>query len=244
MRMSWLIGGWVAAWALVIAGPGMAGDGVLEINQTCAVQTGCFPGDAPGLAVTINEPGSYRLTSNLEITRPTVTAIEVGANDVTIDMNGFAIRGPVSCVGTPPQCTASGAGKGVFVNGGNRFAIHNGIISGMGSHGVEILGWESIVERLRLIGNAGDCIKAGQGALVRINTMRLCGGNGIRAFSGSRIEGNHVAFVGSFGINLADQLSGFIGNVLRENNGGGPAPQTFGGLELGPNNCQGSTSCP
>jgi hypothetical protein len=235
MRMSWLIGGWALAWALVVASPGKAGDGVLEINQTCAVQTGCFPGDAPG---------SYRVTSNLAITRPTVTAIEVGANDVTIDMNGFAIRGPVSCVGTPPQCTASGAGKGVFVNGGNRFAIHNGIISGMGSHGVEILGWESIVERLRLIGNAGDCIKAGQGALVRINTMRLCGGNGIRAFSGSRIEGNHVAFVGSFGINLADQLSGFIGNVLRENNGGGPAPQTFGGLELGPNNCQGSTSCP
>jgi hypothetical protein len=33
---------------LVLAGPALAVDGVLEINQTCAVQTGCFAGDIPG----------------------------------------------------------------------------------------------------------------------------------------------------------------------------------------------------
>ena len=48
-----------------LATPALAVDGVLEINQTCAVQTGCFAGDSPGFPVTITQPGSYRLTSNL-----------------------------------------------------------------------------------------------------------------------------------------------------------------------------------
>lgn len=50
---------------VTFATPAFAVDGVLEINQTCAVQTGCFSGDTPGFPVTINATGSYRLTSNL-----------------------------------------------------------------------------------------------------------------------------------------------------------------------------------
>jgi hypothetical protein len=44
-----------------------ASDGQLEINQACAVNTGCFPGDDPGFPVTITQPGSYRLTGNLDL---------------------------------------------------------------------------------------------------------------------------------------------------------------------------------
>jgi hypothetical protein len=33
-------------------------DGVPEINQTCAVQTGCFPGDTAGFPVTISGPNA------------------------------------------------------------------------------------------------------------------------------------------------------------------------------------------
>ena len=40
---------------LVLALPVLAVDGVLEINHTCAVQTGCFSGDTPGYPVTITE---------------------------------------------------------------------------------------------------------------------------------------------------------------------------------------------
>ena len=46
------------SFALAIAGPAAASDGVLEISRTCAIQTGCFPGDAPGLPVTITMPGA------------------------------------------------------------------------------------------------------------------------------------------------------------------------------------------
>ena len=33
--------------------PSFASDGVVEINQTCAITTGCFAGDASGFPVTI-----------------------------------------------------------------------------------------------------------------------------------------------------------------------------------------------
>ena len=55
---------------LLLATPGLAGDGVLEINQTCAVETGCFSGDGPGFPVTIDGTAgkSYRLTGDLDLT--------------------------------------------------------------------------------------------------------------------------------------------------------------------------------
>jgi hypothetical protein len=37
---------------LSLAGSSLASDGVLEINQTCAVQTGCFAGDTAGERMT------------------------------------------------------------------------------------------------------------------------------------------------------------------------------------------------
>ena len=51
-------------WLIPVAN---ADNGVLEINQACAVHTGCFSGDDPGLPVTIDSSAgrSYRLTSDL-----------------------------------------------------------------------------------------------------------------------------------------------------------------------------------
>jgi hypothetical protein len=52
---------------LVLAGPVLAVDGVLEINQTCVVHTGCFAGDYVGFPVAITGVAgrSDRLTSDL-----------------------------------------------------------------------------------------------------------------------------------------------------------------------------------
>jgi hypothetical protein len=43
---------------LALVPPALAVDGVLEINQTCAEQTGCFTGDAAGFPVTISASGA------------------------------------------------------------------------------------------------------------------------------------------------------------------------------------------
>ena len=95
---------------LTLAGPALAVDGVLEINETCAVQTGCFPGDAPKYPVTIKVSGSYRLTGNLQVPDENTTAIELGsdADHSSIDLNGFTILGSTICVGS--NCSPLGTG--------------------------------------------------------------------------------------------------------------------------------------
>jgi len=79
--------------------PALAVDGALEINQTCAVQTGRFAPNAGGFPLLIANPGSYRLTNNLTLPENTI-GILVNADDVTIDLNGFAVIGPVECEGS------------------------------------------------------------------------------------------------------------------------------------------------
>ena len=58
---------------LLLATSSWAGDGVLEINQACAVETGCMPGDTAGFPVAILTSGSYRLTSSPAV--PDETAV-------------------------------------------------------------------------------------------------------------------------------------------------------------------------
>ena len=68
-------------------------DGVVLINQAKALAGNVTPGDAPGFPVTLSRRGSYRLSGNLRVARDT-NGLEVAAEDITIDLNGFTIRGP------------------------------------------------------------------------------------------------------------------------------------------------------
>src|SRR5271154_6656573 len=81
--------------SLLVAIPGSlyAVDGVVLINQSSALQGGVTPGDAPGFPVTISQPGSYRLSSNLVVPDSNTNAIEITAEFVTLDLNGFSIVG-------------------------------------------------------------------------------------------------------------------------------------------------------
>jgi hypothetical protein len=89
-------------------------DAVIEINQTCAA-AGCFGGGAPGFPVTITEAGSYRLTSNLDVSSPpdpaNTSAIQIRVSGTTIDLNGFTIPGITAC--TSAVCKSTGSGHGV-----------------------------------------------------------------------------------------------------------------------------------
>ncbi|MBZ0088768.1 MAG: hypothetical protein K8H90_00155, partial [Thermoanaerobaculia bacterium] len=101
--------------ALFVAGiqPAFAVDGVGEINQTCALATGCFAGDTPGFPVAIRSGGSYRLTGDLDLrvvpnaheaTAIDIQTSEAGGATVTLDLNGFALIGPVVCDGNGQNC--------------------------------------------------------------------------------------------------------------------------------------------
>jgi len=125
--------------------PVLAADGRLEINAVCA-QLGCFAGDPPGYPVAITAPGSYLLTSDLVLPADT-SGILLQANDVRIDLNGFAVRGPAVCAqGACAPVAANPVGIGYTGSpAAQRASVSNGSVVGIGGNGIR-LGRASRVE--------------------------------------------------------------------------------------------------
>jgi hypothetical protein len=148
-----------------------AADGEVLISQDHALAGNVTPGDAPGFPVTLSLPGSYRLAGNLTVPDANTTAIQITADDVTLDLNGFRIAGPVVCNPQPTTCTTSGTGAGVQSITSGTVAprgvkLLNGTIRGMGFVGVLLLGDNSVVERVNASGNAGPGIVVGSDGTV------------------------------------------------------------------------------
>src|SRR5262245_4147186 len=82
----------VIATALIAMVPSLAiaVDGTTLIDQNRAIAGNVTPGDAPGFPVTISRAGSYKLSGNLDA--PGLNAVEITADRVTLDLNGFTIR--------------------------------------------------------------------------------------------------------------------------------------------------------
>lgn len=88
--------------ACIAAAIALAGTSVLAqttFDQTKALAGGSLPGDTAGFPVTISQPGSYKLTSNLNVPAG-LNGIEITAPNVTLDLNGFSISGPTVCTGS------------------------------------------------------------------------------------------------------------------------------------------------
>jgi len=189
---------------LAVTAPALASDGVLEINQTCATQTGCFAGDTAGWPVTITVPGSYRLTSNLRLSTTIFGSqsenfIDVVADNVSIDLGGFVISCSTtlggSCSGNVDGISAVTPTHGV--------SVRNGSITGMARHGV-VLDDQSEVSELRVGRDGVDGIFVSQGSTVSGSTAYENGQYGIFGGSPSTIQGNTAFGNGSKGI--------FVGN--------------------------------
>jgi len=260
---------------LALAGPALAVDGVAEINQTCAVETGCFSGDSAGFPVTISASQSYLLTGNLDVSAQAVpenvTAIDVNTHDVTIDLNGFTIRG----TGT------TGSGDGINADFWNDVTVKNGVIRGMGDEGIQTDRRARIVD-VALIENGGDgvfvdlysvvrdCvafanggtginanlsviqgnvagdngadgINGNNGSSVTNNSSTLNDGDGIEVRFGSNVLGNTMRGNGGVGLNVPSGTSGYAQNVIETNTGGNVSGSA---VQMGTNLCGGNTTCP
>jgi len=105
--------------AIVVSGvpDSRATDGAIEINHERALAGGVggdLVADPAGYPVILTQPGSYRLTGNLTVPNVNTIAVSVRASNVTLDLGGFAILGPVVCTGSPvTSCSGSGLGSGV-----------------------------------------------------------------------------------------------------------------------------------
>lgn len=191
--------------------PATATEGVLEINHACAVGGGCFGGDGAGYPVTIDEPGSYRLTGNLTPPDINTSAIEISVNDVTLDLAGFAIIFPGNGCVSQANCP-QGSGDGV--SGGRRTAIRNGIIKNAGRRGIS-LSDIAIVERIRVDGCGENGIVLGPRGILLGSHVNSCGANGASLGGNTTFSHNVFAFNDKLQNGSADRVGGVavIGNV-------------------------------
>jgi hypothetical protein len=149
-----------------------AAGGIVLIDQKAATQGHVTELDTGGFPVTISEPGSYRLNSNLVVPNAATTAIEITADNVTLDLGGFSIIGPNVCTPSPTQCTFSGgAGIGVVAVAASgpspaNVRVQNGTVRGMSGHGIRMLGDSTVVERVVAVSNGGPGIVVGQGSVI------------------------------------------------------------------------------
>ena len=178
----------IAAWALTAALTLtlQAADGVIEINQAIVEANGGFP-------YVISEPGSYNLTGNLTVPDENTSAIEVQARYVTLDLNGFAIIGPVQCTAENGSvtCSPQGTGTGVFASIGSLTVVRNGSVRGMGLAGVSI--FSGRVEGIRALGNGGHGIFLQQAGVVKGCLAELNGLSGIGSLGSAVVVEHSIA---------------------------------------------------
>lgn len=198
-------------------------DGVVLIDQNRALAGSVTPGDAPGFPVTISRAGSYRLSGNLAVTNSDTTAVEITANNVTLDLNGFTIEGPADiCAGgiVPSWCFLGAQGVGVLgrTAGSSEALRHNtivlnGTVRAMGGSGL-VLGENARVEKLTVGHNRGNGIIVGLFSTVSENTVARNRNIGIEA-TGAVIIANVVSHNGATGI--FGHRSTVVHNTLGEN---------------------------
>jgi len=194
--------------AVALALPAGASDGRHEISQAGVLAAGGFP-------YVITQPGSYLLTSDL--TPPAnVVGIRIDTDDVSIDLNGFAIRGGLVCV--PGSCTGTGPTYGIAasptnVATGRRCTVRNGTIKG-----------------------AGIALELRDDALVEGLSVSNTSNNGIVVGARSLVRGNRVSAVGRSGLVLGPG-SGYLENVIGATGQFFTTGSVLGGTQVGRNAC-------
>lgn len=173
-------------------GAATTSNGVTIIDQAAALAGGISGAcDAAGFPVTICKPGSYKLTSDL-IVPDGADGIDINANDVTIDLNGFAVRGPVSCSGSGlyVSCHGGSAGQnfGIVSVTTNNISIHGGTVRGFSAEGIALKGVGNIVDSIRVSGNKNMGAEINDGIL----TNSVATLNGYEGFivNGGQARGN------------------------------------------------------
>jgi hypothetical protein len=171
-------------------------DGTILIDQTRALAGNVSPGDSPGFPVTISRPGSYRLSSNLDVPA-NAAGIVLFASGVTIDLNGFQIKG-------------GGAGTGIAaLHARQGIIVRNGSVTNF-EKGIDIKGIGNEVRDVTAFGNTLIGLEVGAGATVSGNRV-FGNGAGIHAESGSIVSDNAVLFNTGFGMRVR------AGGVVRDN---------------------------
>ncbi|MES2957578.1 MAG: hypothetical protein V4792_05285 [Pseudomonadota bacterium] len=225
---------------------GTSSGGVVTIDQAKAIAGGVTNGDTAGFPVTLSEPGTYRLTGNLTLPNANTTGILISAANVTLDLGGYAVVGPVVCSGTPLVCNSSGYGDGVEVrvlapNARATVTVMNGTLRGMGRHGL-ISAYDGVgglrIERVMAAQNASAGLFVSSGAAVLDSQVSYNGGHGI---AGNNLLLGSNVIRGNAGTGVHSNASSVgVHNLIQFNT----LSVSAGGMRnLGPNWCD-TVQCP
>jgi len=118
---------WTLLFVVTMSFSAYGADGQIKIGQTASTT---FP-------IVINQPGSYVLTSNIVVSDSDVNAIEITTDNVTLDLNGFAIIGP-----------NSGSGDGIYANSIENVVVINGIVRDFGGCGIDFRQCSCIIKNI------------------------------------------------------------------------------------------------
>ena len=219
-----------------------AAGGVFEINEACAANTGCFPGDVPGYPVSITTSAgarSFRLTSDLVVPGFSGTAITVEADDVSIDLAGFRVT-RASCITLPGNACAGGGGLGgIAAASADGLSIRDGVVAGAGRDGIHagdrlhlsrvtvrwnsgagvLAGDRAVLDRVRAIDNLLEGIQVGASSTIRRSLSEGNFGRGIDAETGSSATSTLMVDNGLHGIDLE---SGAVRGSVSSGNGQDP----------------------
>ncbi len=177
----------------------VASEGVSEINQTI-VEHGLPPCDSTaGFPCVIDQPGSYRLTSNLVNSAGGPgypDSIRIETDNVTLDLSGFAIIGPNDCswndTTSETTCTIEGATSGSgIVSTSRRVTVRNGTIRSSARNGIR-LGPRSRARNLIISQAGGAGIFVDGGSLVHGCSAELTIASLISMMPGSIASDNTV----------------------------------------------------
>jgi hypothetical protein len=172
-------------------------DGVNEINQTSILAAGGFP-------YTIPVSGSYVLTSNLA-PPGAIGALVLGASNIDIDLNGFAITS-----------TGGGGAIGIDSAGFGNLTVTDGTVEGFGGAAIAASTGSKVIET-SLIGN-GAGIAGGSDCLIVMNTIGANAGTGVTA-NNCKIENNVIT--GNAGAGIVGSSNVIVHNRIGSNTGGG-----------------------
>lgn len=189
--------------------------------------------------LTVSEPGTYRLSEDVVVTDANTTAIEINVDNVTIDMNGFSIRGPGTCTPPPVSCAPRGTGNGIHAVTRGNIVVKNGGIYGMGNVGIYLETNSVHIDNMRLSGNSNGGIVV-FGGVINNSVIVDNGGDGIAGLDillqKSIIRGNE-----QFGFK-AYAKSTYVNNTFIGNNNN--AVQVNSHPRQGRGNTCNATSCP
>ncbi len=129
-----------------------------SINDNVALAGNLTPGDAPGYPVTISHPGHYRLTGNLTVPAGTI-GIDITAANVTLDLNGFTVGGPVTCTQNfNTKAVTCSAPSDFNVKGiqavAENVVVRNGTVRGFAGYGIYLSSSGYVLEQVAAISNS------------------------------------------------------------------------------------------